>query len=114
MRIIVYGSLRKEQGNSHWMTNAQLLGECRLSGYELYDLGYYPAVVPGTGDLYCEVYRIDAPILSELDQLKNNGRDYKRELVATPYGSAWMYLYLHPVDELKKIVSGDWIKREEV
>ncbi|MCU8601112.1 gamma-glutamylcyclotransferase, partial [Escherichia coli] len=26
MRIFVYGSLRHKQGNSHWMTNAQLLG----------------------------------------------------------------------------------------
>lgn len=25
MRIFVYGSLRHKQGNSHWMTNAQLL-----------------------------------------------------------------------------------------
>lgn len=25
MRIFVYGSLRQKQGNSHWMTNAQLL-----------------------------------------------------------------------------------------
>ncbi|OPG68580.1 gamma-glutamylcyclotransferase, partial [Pseudomonas ogarae] len=24
MRIFVYGSLRHKQGNSHWMTNAQL------------------------------------------------------------------------------------------
>ncbi|MBX4304096.1 gamma-glutamylcyclotransferase, partial [Mycobacterium tuberculosis] len=23
MRIFVYGSLRRKQGNSHWMTNAQ-------------------------------------------------------------------------------------------
>ncbi|HHX0693625.1 TPA: gamma-glutamylcyclotransferase family protein, partial [Yersinia enterocolitica] len=27
MRIIVYGSLRRKQGNSHWMTDAQWLGE---------------------------------------------------------------------------------------
>lgn len=39
MRIIVYGSLRKGQGNSHWMTNAQWLGDYRIAGYELYDLG---------------------------------------------------------------------------
>ncbi|MCP5682656.1 gamma-glutamylcyclotransferase, partial [Klebsiella pneumoniae] len=26
MRIFVSGSLRRKQGNSHWMTNAQWLG----------------------------------------------------------------------------------------
>ncbi len=50
MRVIVYGSLRQKQGNHHWMTYAQLLGEHKLEGYELYDLGYYPAVVKGWGD----------------------------------------------------------------
>lgn len=49
MRVIVYGSLRRKQGNSHWMTNATWLGDYVLEGYELYDLGHYPAVVPGEG-----------------------------------------------------------------
>jgi gamma-glutamylcyclotransferase (GGCT)/AIG2-like uncharacterized protein YtfP len=39
MRIIVYGSLRRKQGNSHWMTNAQWLGDHELEGYALYNLG---------------------------------------------------------------------------
>lgn len=111
MRIIVYGSLRQKQGNSHWMTNAQFLGDYVLEGYELYDLGYYPAVIAGEGTIYCEVYRIDAAILSELDELKDNGGDYKRALVPTPYGSAWMYLYQQSVAGLKKIDSGDWVNR---
>ncbi|VTP59998.1 Gamma-glutamylcyclotransferase family protein ytfP [Serratia rubidaea] len=41
MRIIVYGSLRRKQGNSHWMTNAQWLGEHELEGYQIYNLGHY-------------------------------------------------------------------------
>ncbi|AKJ41052.1 gamma-glutamylcyclotransferase family protein [Pragia fontium] len=112
MRIIVYGSLRRGQGNSHWMTNAQWLGEYRISGYELYDLGHYPAVIKGEGEIDCEVYRIDSSILAELDELKNDTRDYRRELVQTPYGSAWMYLYLHSVEGLKRIDSGDWVHRK--
>lgn len=114
MRIIVYGSLKREQGNSHWMTNAQLLGEYLLPGYELYDLGYYPAVVAGEGRIHCEVYWITSTILAELDELKNYGRDYKRELVNTPYGNAWIYLYLHDVSKLPRITSGDWNKRKDL
>lgn len=74
MRIIVYGSLRRKQGNSHWMTNAMLLGEHELEGYEMYDLGHYPAVVPGEGKVFCEVYRITSSILAELDDLKATAR----------------------------------------
>lgn len=36
MRIFVYGSLRTVQGNSHWMTNAQLLGNYNIENYQLY------------------------------------------------------------------------------
>ncbi|HDU8546524.1 TPA: gamma-glutamylcyclotransferase [Morganella morganii] len=113
MRVIVYGSLRQKQGNHHWMTYAALLGEYTLEGYDLYDLGHYPAVVPGTGSIECEVYRISSSILTELDELKKDGQDYRRELVSTPYGSAWIYLYQRPVDGLVKINCGDWLKRHE-
>ncbi|MCO7263387.1 gamma-glutamylcyclotransferase family protein [Dickeya zeae] len=113
MRIIVYGSLRRKQGNSHWMTNAQWLGDHQLEGYELYDLGHYPAAVAGEGEIYCEVYRISSSILTELDELKRGGGAYQRELIATPYGSAWIYLYQRPVTDLRRIVSGDWLKRNE-
>ncbi|XNM74747.1 gamma-glutamylcyclotransferase [Escherichia coli] len=48
MRIFVYGSLRDKQGNSHWMTNAQLLGDFSIDNYQLYSLGHYPGAVPAT------------------------------------------------------------------
>ena len=41
MRIFVYGSLRTKQGNSHWMTNAQLLGNYTIENYQR-SLGHYP------------------------------------------------------------------------
>jgi gamma-glutamylcyclotransferase (GGCT)/AIG2-like uncharacterized protein YtfP len=113
MRIIVYGSLRRKQGNSHWMTNAQWLGDHLLEGYELYNLGHYPAAVPGNGTIYCEVYRINSSIMTELDELKSNTKDYRRELIATPYGSAWIYLYIRSLNGVERISNGDWVRRNE-
>ncbi len=46
MRIFVYGSLRRKQGNSHWMTNAQWLGAHSVDDYQLYSLGHYPGACP--------------------------------------------------------------------
>lgn len=112
MRIFVYGSLRRKQGNSHWMTNALLLGEHREQGYQLYSLGHYPGAVPGAGSVNGEVYRIDASTLAELDALRTKGGEYQRRLIQTPYGSAWMYVYQRPVDGLVPIDSGDWLDRE--
>ncbi|KGD70708.1 MULTISPECIES: gamma-glutamylcyclotransferase family protein [Tatumella] len=113
MRIIVYGSLRRKQGNSHWMTNAQWLGDYQVEGYDLYNLGLYPGVVAGQGSVYCEVYRIDATTLGELDALRTRGGEYKRQLLSTPYGTAWMYIYQRPVAGRLQIKSGDWLKRDE-
>ena len=113
MRIFVYGSLRRKQGNSHWMTNAQLMGEHTEKNFVLYSLGHYPGAVPGEGGVMGEVYRIDASTLSELDALRTQGGEYKRHLIQTPYGSAWMYVYQRPVDGLTKIESGNWLDRDK-
>ncbi|WP_130832026.1 gamma-glutamylcyclotransferase family protein [[Erwinia] mediterraneensis] len=113
MRIIVYGTLRRKQGNSHWMTNAQWLGDHQIEGYELYNLGLYPGVIAGDGQVYCEVYRIDASTLAELDALRTRGDEYKRQLIPTPYGSAWLYVYQRSVAGCQRIVNGDWVRRDE-
>ncbi len=86
MRIFVYGSLRHKQGNSHWMTNAQLLGDFSIDNYQLYSLGHYPGAVPGNGTVHGEVYRIDNATLAELDALRTRGGEYARQLIQTPYG----------------------------
>ncbi len=81
MRIFVYGSLRRKQGNSHWMTNAQLLGAHSVDDYQLYSPGHYPCAVPGEGTVHGEVYRIDASTLAELDALRTKGGEYARHLI---------------------------------
>ncbi|MCL5499022.1 Uncharacterized conserved protein YtfP, gamma-glutamylcyclotransferase (GGCT)/AIG2-like family [Phytobacter palmae] len=113
MRIFVYGSLRRKQGNSHWMTNAQWLGDHCVEDYQLYSLGHYPGAVPGDGSVLGEVYRIDAATLGELDALRTAGGEYKRQLIQTPYGSAWMYVYQRPVEGKKFIPTGNWLDRDQ-
>lgn len=113
MRIFVYGSLRRKQGNSHWMTNAQWLGDHNVNDYQLYNLGHYPGAVPGDGLVQGEVYRIDASTLAELDALRTKGGEYARQLIQTPYGSAWMYVYQRPVNQFTLIESGNWLDRDK-
>lgn len=70
MRIFVYGSLRHKQGNSHWMTNAQLLGDFSIDNYQLYSLATIQAQFRWNGTVHGEVYRIDNATLVELDALR--------------------------------------------
>ncbi|PQV81725.1 gamma-glutamylcyclotransferase, partial [Cronobacter sakazakii] len=37
--------------------------------------------------------------------------EYKRQLIQTPYGSAWMYVYQRPTEGLTRIESGNWLDR---
>ncbi|OAT27705.1 uncharacterized UPF0131 family protein [Buttiauxella brennerae ATCC 51605] len=94
------------------MTNAQWLGDHHVENYALYSLGHYPGVVPGEGAVAGEVYRIDASTLSELDALRTKGGEYKRQLIQTPFGSAWMYVYQRSVEGLTRIESGDWLDKD--
>lgn len=71
------------------------------------------AQFPGNGAVYGEVYRIDNATLAELDALRTRGGEYARQLIQTPYGSAWMYVYQRPVDGLTLIESGDWLDRNQ-
>lgn len=66
MRIFVYGSLRHKQGNSHWMTNAQLLGDFSIDNYQLYSLGHYPGAVPGTEQYTVKFIVLTTPRLPNL------------------------------------------------
>jgi len=95
------------------MTNAQWLGDFQIEGFELYSLGHYPGVIEGNGTVQCEVYRIDASTLGELDALRTKGGEYKRHLIQTPFGSAWLYVYQRSVAGRQRIMSGDWLKRDE-
>ncbi|KAI3492552.1 hypothetical protein L1887_42855 [Cichorium endivia] len=85
------------------MTNALLLGNYNIENYQLYSLGHYPGAVPGEGTVQGEVYRIDNATLAELDALRTRGGEYARQLIQTPYGSAWMYVYQRPVEGLTRI-----------
>ncbi|MEW9906931.1 MAG: gamma-glutamylcyclotransferase [Candidatus Symbiodolus clandestinus] len=111
MKVFVYGGFRRKQDGSRWMSNAQWVGAYPLAGYDLYDLGFYPAAVPGDGTIEGEVYRIDSAILQQLDHLKHVPREFRRQLIMTPWGRSWIYLYQRPVTHLKSIPSGDWLQR---
>lgn len=74
---------------------------------------HYPCAVPGNGTVHGEVYRIDNATLAELDALRTRGGEYARQLIQTPYGSAWMYVYQRPVDGLTLIESGNWLDRDQ-
>ncbi|QUJ67775.1 gamma-glutamylcyclotransferase [Photobacterium sp. GJ3] len=111
--VFVYGSLRRDQSNHHWMKGATFRGACRLPGFEIYDLGPYPAAlrqVATETSVLGEVFAVEAETFRSLDILEGLGEEYCREQVMTPYGEAWIYLYLQPLGQAPRIPEGDWVR----
>ncbi|MFO7910250.1 MAG: gamma-glutamylcyclotransferase family protein [Halomonas sp.] len=114
-RVAVYGTLKQGHRNHHWMENAYLLGQDRLTTLSLYDLGPYPGAkaLPSQG-VSVEVYVINAEQLAFLDQLEGYAAAapseglYNRAIFPTRHGKAWCYLYNREVNERMKIETGEW------
>lgn len=127
--LFVYGTLRR--GYNHPMArllalHARYLGPGRLQG-RLYRPGRYPGAIfsqrPGDwvqGDLY--QMKAAARLLTRLDRYEglDSGRkrlsEYHR-VIASIHGddgrtqSAWVYRYRLPVNRLKRLVSGDFLRQ---
>ncbi|MEI6830166.1 MAG: gamma-glutamylcyclotransferase family protein [Synechococcaceae cyanobacterium ELA445] len=91
--VFVYGTLKRGQGNHHWLRGAPCRGRRRLLGARLHDLGPYPMAVPGDGVIHGEIYAISADDLERLDELEDAPLLYQRHQRPLDDGSlAWVYL----------------------
>ena len=109
-KIFVYGTLRKHQVNNYLLNGAKYLGiHATRPGYKMFHLGGYPGVVKGGGcAVQGEVYAVDSKIMISLDRLEGYPHAYSRELIATPWGKAWIYLYRGSLAGKAEIPSGFW------
>jgi gamma-glutamylcyclotransferase (GGCT)/AIG2-like uncharacterized protein YtfP len=122
-RLFVYGTLRPVFHNEFARLLAEgesLLGGARVHG-RLYDIGRYPGLVLSSAPeewALGEVYRLrDADrTLEILDRYE--GADFTRVTgdVLLDTGEqlpAWVYVYNRPVDEQRRILSGDYLDRPD-
>lgn len=120
--LAVYGLLRPGGGGleSLGLTRVvKLVGPCRIPG-ALYDLGDYPGLVHGEGEVAGALLRIlDAgagPMLDAYEDFDRTAPDtslYVRERVrlSAPRLTAWVYVWRTGLDERSAIPSGDWFAR---
>ncbi len=108
--VFVYGTLRSGEVNHHLLETARYCGSHTTQPhYKMFSLGTYPAVVGGGPDrILGEVYQVDARTMSRLDWLEGYPVAYKRKLISTPWGRAWIYLYRASVRGRKRMPGGLW------
>jgi RimJ/RimL family protein N-acetyltransferase/gamma-glutamylcyclotransferase (GGCT)/AIG2-like uncharacterized protein YtfP len=112
-RVFVYGTLRAGEKNHPVLGASRCLGEARTAPiYSLWDVGNYPALVPGGTTAVCgEIYEVDADALARLDVLEGHPTLFRREAIALEDGTIDGYVFVAPLVGASEIASGDWMAR---
>lgn len=115
--LFVYGTLMREEANAGYLGEAVFLGvSVTAPGYELVDLGPFPAMATGgTGVVSGELYRLAQHQLPRLDEFEGHPEDYLRQEVVLEDGrKAQAYLGTARVLRgMPRIVSGNWRLRHQ-
>jgi gamma-glutamylaminecyclotransferase len=113
--VFVYGTLLRGEANHAVLRGARFLGTARTTpGYELLDLGEYPAMrAGGATAVEGETYAVDPAHLAELDRFEDVPRSYVRAPIVLEDGcSAHAYLAATPARAVRSAIpSGSWRRR---
>jgi gamma-glutamylcyclotransferase (GGCT)/AIG2-like uncharacterized protein YtfP len=114
--LFVYGTLMRDGPRAVVVSGQRFVGEARTrTGYALYDLGPYPALVrqDGAAPVHGELLTVAASLRDYLDQLEGAPDLYRLEEVALEgvAGPAYSYLYQLDPRGAAPIESGRWDNR---
>ncbi|PKJ54150.1 gamma-glutamylcyclotransferase family protein [Bacillus sp. SN10] len=123
--VFVYGTLRKEQTNAHYMQGAICIADEAWTYGKLFDTNEgYPAMTYSNKEkVYGEVYEVNDEILHKLDELEeytgNAETDLYDRITQTVYAvnreiEAYVYIAQDKKMILKVIDSGDWVEYQKV
>lgn len=97
--LFVYGTLRRGCDNKFARQLAEqgkFIDAAKVSG-RLYDLGPYPGARPGNETVLGEVFQVDEPLLSALDDYE--GPEFERAITPTSRDiDCWIYWYAGPAE----------------
>lgn len=107
-KVFVYGTLMSGETNHHYLKNSIFLSKATIKGYNMYDVGWYPAIVTGNNLIVGELYQVPLKDMSAIDMLEGEGSLYikKCEKVTDEEGKttfAFVYVYIDDVGGLEKI-----------
>ena len=105
-KVFVYGTLMKGEPNHRFLEDSKFLGVTALEGYEMYNVRWYPAIVPGEGTIPGELYEVPELDIKYLDGLEGEGSLYIRKCETTTGNDlAYIYEYAQETSDLEKIDS---------
>ena len=108
-KVFVYGTLMKGETNHDFLQNATFLDKTVIEGYDMYKVGWYPAIIDGEGLAIGEVYSVPVEDMASIDSLEGEGSLYEKRCVRITVNGvpdfAFVYVYLDDCSDLSKIPS---------
>ena len=106
--VFVYGTLMKGETNHHYLENSTFLDMATIEGYEMYNVGWYPAIIDGNGLIIGELYQVPNTDMPSIDMLEGEGSLYikRYETVTDNKGNssfAFIYVYNRDCSDLERI-----------
>ena len=106
--VFVYGTLLSGEANHSLLDDSEIVGNGHIFGYKMYDIGFYPGIIPGEGTVLGELYKVTDETLIRLDWLEGEGSLYIRKSMPVHLESgeacdAFIYEYNHNIDGLQEI-----------
>ncbi|MED0948833.1 gamma-glutamylcyclotransferase [Bacillus mobilis] len=122
--VFVYGTLRKEQSNAHFMQGAICIADGAWMYGKLFDTNEgYPAMICSNEDkVYGEVYEVNDDVLQKIDELEEYTGHAESDLYDRITKTIYLadreiraFVYVAQDKEMLKefIVSGDWVEYQK-
>jgi len=112
--VFVYGTLMTGHSNHHLLEGSRFAGETSIKGWEMRDVGFYPAITKSEGGhVHGEMYIVSDEVFADLDRLEGYPGHYNKTVTKTELGwDVWVYYYKKST--LPVIESGRWTGRRLV
>lgn len=111
--VAVYGSLKRGFYNHRIIESGSFLAEGVVTGFDMFNMGMYPMVIPGKRKIQVELFEVDVPTFARLDRLEGFPTFYGRQVVTaqTSYCPVEAWLYVGTKDKVqrcKRVLDGNW------
>ena len=106
-KVFVYGTLMKGETNHGFLRHSTFLGNAAIEGYEMDNVGLFPAIIPGDGLAIGEVYSVPVEDIPSIDSLEGEGSLYEKKceriILNGEATFAFLYVYLSDCSDLERI-----------
>ena len=104
-KVFVYGTLMKGETNHGFLRHSTFIGNAAVEGYEMYNVGLFPAIIPGDGLAVGEVYSVPVGDIPSIDSLEGEGSLYEKKceriILNGEATFAFLYVYLSDCSDLE-------------